>query len=148
MATTASLPRGEHSLESAEGRRLEYLTIAWNAVEAIVAVTAGVVAGSTALVGFGVDSVIESASGSVLLWRLQDSDDHAQREALALRLVGLTFLILGAWVGFESVQSLLAREAPSVSYVGIGVAALSLLPWIASTAAACSARCRRSTPVC
>ena len=121
------------SPELAEGRRLEYMTIAWNAVEAIVSITAGVLAGSTALVGFGADSVIESGSGAVLLWRLQDSDEHEGKEARALRLVGVTFLILGAWVAYESVESLLNREAPSVSYVGIGVAALSLLvmPWLA-----------------
>jgi len=121
------------SNELREGRRLEYLTIAWNAVEAVVSIAAGVVAGSTALIGFGVDSVIESGSGAVLLWRLQESDDHAAREARALRLVGLTFLVLAAWVGYESVTSLWSREAPSASYVGIAVAALSLLvmPWLA-----------------
>ena len=116
-----------------EGRQLEYLTIGWNAVEALVSIGAGVAAGSTALIGFGVDSVIESGSGAVLLWRLQESDDHAQRERLALRLVGITFLVLAAWVGYESTTSLMAREAPSASYVGIVVAALSLIvmPWLA-----------------
>jgi divalent metal cation (Fe/Co/Zn/Cd) transporter len=133
MSTATSMPERDRSRELAEGRRLEYLTIAWNAVEAIVSVAAGIFAGSTALVGFGVDSVIESGSGAVLLWRLQDSEDHARREALALRLVGLTFLMLGAWVAYEAVGSLLNQEAPSVSYVGIGVAVLSLLvmPWLA-----------------
>ena len=116
-----------------EGRRLEYLTIAWNAIEALVSIAAGVLAGSTALIGFGVDSVIESGSGAVLLWRLQESDDHHQREAQALRLVGITFLVLAAWVGYESTTSLMAREAPSASYVGITIAALSLvvMPWLA-----------------
>jgi divalent metal cation (Fe/Co/Zn/Cd) transporter len=116
-----------------EGRRLQYLTIAWNVVEAVVSVTAGIVAGSTALVGFGIDSVIESGSGAVLLWRLQESGDDENREARALRLVGVTFLVLAAWVGYESVTSLWSREAPSASYVGIAVAALSLvvMPWLA-----------------
>ena len=133
------MPGATSTLESArtrglaEGRRLEYLTIAWNAVEAIVSVTAGVLAGSTALVGFGVDSVIESGSGAVLLWRLQDSASHSRREAPALRLVGVTFLVLAAWVSYESLESLVGREAPSVSYVGIAVAMLSLIvmPWLA-----------------
>ena len=112
---------------------MEYLTIAWNVVEAVVSITAGLFAGSTALVGFGVDSVIESASGGVLLWRLQESHDHEKREARALRWVGFTFLALAAWVSLDAVGSLVQREAPSVSYVGIGVAALSLvvMPWLA-----------------
>lgn len=116
-----------------KGRRLEYLTITWNAIEAVVSIAAGLLSGSTALVGFGVDSVIESGSGAVLLWRLQDSSDEERRETLALRLVGVTFLVLGAWVAYESVEALVLGEAPSVSYVGIGVAAVSLLvmPWLA-----------------
>jgi len=121
------------SEELREGRRLEYLTIAWNAVEAVVSVAAGMAAGSIALIGFGVDSVIESGSGAVLLWRLQESGDGAAREAQALRLVGITFLVLAAWVGYESATSLWSGEAPSASYVGIAVAALSLvvMPWLA-----------------
>jgi len=121
------------TLKLREGRRLEYLTIAWNAVEALVSIVAGVFAGSTALIGFGVDSVIESGSGAVLLWRLQDSEDHNEREAQALRLVGVTFLVLATWVGYESATSLVAREVPSASYVGIAIAALSLvvMPWLA-----------------
>jgi divalent metal cation (Fe/Co/Zn/Cd) transporter len=116
-----------------EGRRLEYLTIGWNVVEAVVSIGAGLVAGSTALIGFGLDSVIESGSGSVLLWRLQDSETHADREAHALRLVGLTFIALAAWVGYEAAESLWARAVPTVSYVGIAIASLSLIvmPWLA-----------------
>lgn len=114
------------------GRRLEYLTLAWNSVEAIVSITAGVAAGSTALIGFGMDAVVESASGGILLWRLQDGGSTT-RERRALQLVGVTFLVLASWVGLEALRSLLAREAPSASYVGIAVAALSLLvmPWLA-----------------
>lgn len=116
-----------------EGRRLEYLTVGWNVVEATVSVWAGVVAGSTALIGFGVDSVIEVSSGVALLWRLQEREAHADREALALRLVGVSFLLLAAWVGYESVESLVRREAPSASWGGIVIAVLSLIvmPWLA-----------------
>jgi divalent metal cation (Fe/Co/Zn/Cd) transporter len=116
-----------------EGRRLEYFTIAWNSLEAVVSVWAGVLAGSTALVGFGIDSVIESSSGAVLLWRLRDGGDHMARERLALKLVGVSFLALAAWVAYESATSLLGREATEVSYPGIAIAALSLLvmPWLA-----------------
>ncbi len=109
------------------GRRLEYLTLAWNIVEAAVAVGSGVLAGSTALVGFGVDSFIESSSGAILLWRLRDGAHGEAREAAALRMVGLSFLILAAWVGWDALNSLLYRESPEESLVGIGLAALSLV---------------------
>jgi divalent metal cation (Fe/Co/Zn/Cd) transporter len=123
-----------HATDLDEGRRLEYLTIGWNVVEAAVSVWAGLVAGSTALVGFGVDSAIESSSGAVLLWRLQDADDHAARERTALRLVGLSFFALAAWIAYESAESLLRGEATAISYPGIVIAALSLvvMPWLAS----------------
>ena len=116
-----------------EGRQLEYVTIGWNVIECAVSIWAGLVAGSTALIGFGVDSAIESISGVILLWRLQDGKDHAQRERLALRVVGVSFLLLAAWVGYESVEALWLQEPPSVSYPGIVIAALSLIlmPWLA-----------------
>jgi len=110
-----------------QGRRLEYFTLGWNLVEALVAIGSGVVAGSTALVGFGVDSLIESTSGAVLLWRLLGKGGGEEREGRALRLVGISFLLLAAWVGWEGASTLLGREAPGESFVGIVLAALSLL---------------------
>lgn len=112
------------------GRRLEYITIIWNSLEGIIAVTAGIVAGSIALVGFGVDSVIEVSSGAIILWRLV-SGEH--REQLALKLVGVSFLALAAYVAFDAVKSLWLYEPPEASYVGIAIAALSLfvMPWLA-----------------
>ena len=89
------------------GRNLEYLTIGWNSLEAVAAIVAGVVAGSIALVGFGVDSVIEVSSGAIILWRLF-AGDH--REKLALKLVGISLLALAAYVGFDAVKSLIFRE--------------------------------------
>ncbi len=109
------------------GRALEYLTIGWNAVEAVAAIGAGAWAGSIALVGFGVDSVIESSSGAILLWRLREGEDGEKRERVALRLVGISFLLLAAYVAFDAVKSLFMREPPEASYVGIAIAALSLL---------------------
>jgi divalent metal cation (Fe/Co/Zn/Cd) transporter len=106
------------------GRRLEYLTIGWNSLEAVIAVGAGLFAGSVALVGFGFDSVIEVSSGAILLWRLSGSDE---RETLALRLVGLSFLALAAYVAFDAAKSLWFRESPEESYTGIALAALSLI---------------------
>jgi divalent metal cation (Fe/Co/Zn/Cd) transporter len=118
---------GAFSADLRHGRRLEYLTIGWNALEAFVSILAGYLAGSTALIGFGVDSSIESISGGVLLWRLRDHQEHAARERTALRLVGITFLLLAAYVAFEAIQSLVARETPDPSMPGIGIAVLSLI---------------------
>jgi divalent metal cation (Fe/Co/Zn/Cd) transporter len=117
----------------ARGRRLEYFGLGWNVVEGVVSVGAGLFAGSTALVGFGVDSFIESASGGILLWRLQDHAHHARREERALRLVGASFFLLAAYVAFEAARSLVLREPPDASWPGIVIAALSLavMPWLA-----------------
>ena len=106
------------------GRQLEYITIGWNSLEGIIAVGAGLVAGSIALVGFGFDSVIEVSSGAIILWRLA-SGEH--REQLALRLVGISFIALAAYVAFDAGKSLIYRELPESSYVGIAIAALSLV---------------------
>ena len=115
------------------GRRLEYLTIAWNGVEGVVSIVAGMFAGSTALIGFGVDSAIESTSGAALLWRLNDEQTGEAREEIALKLVGASFLLLALWICFDAIVGLRNQEAPDVSVVGIVVAALSLIvmPWLA-----------------
>jgi len=106
------------------GRTLEYFTIGWNSLEAVVAISFGIVAGSVALFGFGVDSVIESSSGAIVLWRLFAGEE---RERLALRLVGISLLILAAYVAFDAVKSLILQERPDESYVGIALAAVSLV---------------------
>ena len=108
------------------GRLLEYLTIGWNLLEALIAIGAGWIAGSTALVGFGFDSLVESSSGAALLWRLHSDEDSERREALALKLVGSSFLLLAVYVCFDAVRSLINREPPDASYLGIALAALSL----------------------
>lgn len=112
------------------GRKLEYFTIAWNAVEGVVAVGAGAIAGSISLVGFGIDSFIEVTSGSILLWRMSvDADEHrrAANEKRALRFVGVCFLLLAAYVAFESVADLWLRRAPEHSIPGIILACVSLV---------------------
>ena len=112
-----------------KGRSLEYITVGWNCLEAIIAIAAGLLAGSVALVGFGFDSVIESLSGVALLWRLhRDSEEKREHsEALALKLVGWSFLILAAYVAFDAGKSLWYREEPQASPVGIAIAALSIV---------------------
>lgn len=109
------------------GRKLEYLTIGWNLLEGVIAVGAGVVAGSTALVGFGFDSFIESLSGGALLWRLRSDEEAERSERIALKLVGASFLILAAYVAFDAGKSLITREPPEASYVGIALSVLSLV---------------------
>ena len=117
------------------GRLLEYFTIFWNSLEAILSITAGAFAGSIALVGFGFDSLIEVSSGAALLWRLHlDAPERRERaEHTALRLIGISFLLLAAYVAFDAAKSLIQREPPKSSYVGIAVAALSLvvMPYLA-----------------
>ncbi len=112
------------------GLRLEYLTVAWNCAEAVIAVVSGLIAGSIALVGFGLDSVIEVSSGAVLLWRLHADRHAARREAAERRarmLVGASFLALAVYVAGESLKTLWLREAPQRSLVGIALAAVSLV---------------------
>jgi divalent metal cation (Fe/Co/Zn/Cd) transporter len=112
------------------GRRLEYITLAWNSAEGIAALVAGFLAGSIALVGFGLDSVIEISSGAVLLWRLRAEGDAERRERAehrAQRLVGICFLALAAYVACDSVKGLVRHEAPAESVFGIGVAIAALI---------------------
>src|ERR1700730_7827453 len=112
------------------GQRLEYFTIAWNALEGLVAVVAGAIAGSISLVGFGIDSFIEVTSGSVLLWRMSvDAEVHCRElnERRALRIVGVCFLLLAAYIAYESALDLWSRRAPEHSIPGIILACVSLI---------------------
>jgi cation diffusion facilitator family transporter len=115
------------------GVRLEYFTVGWNVLEAIVAIGAGVLASSIALVGFGLDSIIETLSGLVLLWRLRkevrggDAEESERAEKIALIVVGITFFLLAFYVAYESGKKLLFQEAPEESIVGIVLAVISLI---------------------
>lgn len=100
-------------------------TITYNVVEAVVAISAGTIADSSALVGFGLDSTVEVASALAVAWQFSRTD-HQAREATALRLVGLSFLALAAYVSFESIRALLGAAEADHSPVGIALAALSL----------------------
>lgn len=113
-----------------QGRRLEYFTVIWNAVEGLVAVVAGAVAGSISLVGFGVDSFIEVTSGAVLLWRMSvDANvfDRERNEKRALKAVGICFLGLAAYIAYESATDLWFKRAPEHSIPGIILACVSLV---------------------
>jgi cation diffusion facilitator family transporter len=123
------------------GIRLEWFTIAWNVLEAGIAIVAGAMASSTALVAFGVDSLIEITSAIALLWRLLRADpdasdaEHGQAERRALYVVAGTFFALAAYTAWESIRALIHRESPDASVVGLALSALSLviMPMLAFT---------------
>ena len=111
------------------GRRAQLLagaSVTYNAVEAVVAVTAGAAASSVALVGFGLDSLVEMSSGLVILWQFRHPMPES-RERQALRLIGVSFFALAAYVTVESARSLLGGSAAQTSVVGITLALASLL---------------------
>jgi divalent metal cation (Fe/Co/Zn/Cd) transporter len=107
------------------GRRLAWLTIGWNVVEGIIAVGAGIAAGSLALVGFGLDSFIEVFAGGVVLWQLREVAE--ERERRALRLIGLSFFVLAGYVVVEGVRDLITGAEAGESTVGIVLAGVSLV---------------------
>jgi divalent metal cation (Fe/Co/Zn/Cd) transporter len=123
----------------ARALRLEYLTVGWNVAEGVIAIAAAMASGSVALLGFGIDSFVESASGSVLIWRLHaerraaDEERIEQVERRARRLVAASLALLAAYVAWDSITSLIAGERPEPSAVGIALAAVSLVVmwWLA-----------------
>ena len=116
--------------EVRRGRRLEYFTIAWNSLEGLIGIGAGMIAGSISLVGFGIDSLIEVTSGATLLWRMSVDADAARRERnerLSLRIVGACFLGLALYVAIEAVLDLGRKATPERSDPGIALAVVSLI---------------------
>jgi divalent metal cation (Fe/Co/Zn/Cd) transporter len=110
---------------------LAYFTVAWNVVEGVVAIWAAIEARSDALLGFGLDSAVESISAAVVIWRLRVERRDAERadevERRALRLIGVTFFVLAAYVTYESVTTFVSQERPDASTVGIVITSLSLI---------------------
>ena len=123
----------------ARGLHLAYLTVGWNLVEGFVAVGAALAAGSVALLGFGIDSFVETASGLIIIWRLmaeRRAIDHERIETIerrAQRLVAASLVGLAAYITVDAVTTLVGGERPEPSPVGVGVAALSLgvMWWLA-----------------
>ncbi len=119
--------------------RLEWLTIGWNVVEGAVAIAAAMLAGSVALLGFGIDSFVECASGVVLVWRLlaerrgMGEEEIERLDHRARRLVGASLFLLAAYIAVDATLALWRQERPSASFVGIGLTALSILvmQWLA-----------------
>jgi cation diffusion facilitator family transporter len=129
----SSLAPANRQLLHARAVRLEWLTVSWNVIEAVVAVGAGIIAGSVALIGFGVDSGIEVISAMGLLWRLRragpDADvaEESAAEKRALYVVAVTFFLLAAYIGYEAIRALLDRDGPLTSPVGVVLSILALV---------------------
>ncbi len=109
-------------------RALAWFTIGYNLLEGVLSIAAGVAAGSVALIGFGLDSFVETLSAGIMVWRLrrtEESEEENRRERRALRLIGWTFYLFAAYVLFESGEKLYFREAPEPSIFGMIIAAVS-----------------------
>ena len=113
--------------------RLEWLTTGWNLLEAIIALGAGLLSGSVALIAFGFDSLIEVLSAVALLWRLLSTRptataaEQSRAERRALYLVAITFFLLAAYIAIDATQGLIARSAPETSPIGLGLSVASLI---------------------
>lgn len=120
-----SATSGDKERLQRRARILAGVSVTYNLVEAVIAVTAGLIAGSVALVGFGLDSVVEVSSGLIIMWQFRHALPES-REQQALRLMAWSFFALAAYVGFESTRALLVGHDPEASPVGITLAAVSL----------------------
>jgi divalent metal cation (Fe/Co/Zn/Cd) transporter len=127
-----ALPEEEMSRLRRRGFWLEYASMAWMTVEAAVAIVSGIIAASIALMGFGLDSVIEFFAAAVVVWQLRGTASE-ERETQALRLIGGTFFALAAYLTIESITDLVSQHRPEQSTAGIAVtgAALVIMPLLA-----------------
>ena len=127
VAATSTANRGQYVRR---GQRLEYFTIAYNSLEGAASIIAGLLAGSVSVLGFGLDSMIEVASGAALLWRLHhdmDTSRREQAERTALRTVGACFVALALYIAYESSSSLIRHVPPERSIAGIVIASASVI---------------------
>lgn len=109
--------RNDKEVLRKKGLKLAWFIVGWDVIEGIVAVTAGIIAGSIALIGFGIDSAIEVFAALVVIWQLREASDG--RYKTALRLIAITFFVLAAYVGFESISDLITQDRPDPSIIGI-----------------------------
>lgn len=135
-------PSGDHPSRVQllqNGRRLEYLTVGWNVVEGVVSVVAAVSAGSVALLGFGIDSFVETTSGLIILWRLgaerhaRDHEAIERLDRLASKLVALSLFLLAVYIAYDAVVALVGNQRPQPTIPGIVITAISLvvMRWLA-----------------
>lgn len=122
LRPVASISRERYERLAHRVRLLSWLSLGWMTIEGAVAITAGIVASSIALVGFGLDSVIEGVASVIIIWRFTGHRVFSHTaEQRAQKLVAVQFFLLAPYVGFESVKALLGGEHPDVSWVGIGL---------------------------
>ena len=130
-AVAPSAPRlseEEHRRLAGRAKLLSWLSLGWMSVEGGVAILAGILAGSVALIGFGIDSVIEGLASGIIIWRFTGNrilSNAAERKAQ--KLVAIQFFILAPYVGFEAIKALVTGEHSDVSWLGIGLSASSLV---------------------
>src|SRR3954451_6592989 len=124
---TLAPPAADRSRWIRRARQLAWIGLGWHVVEAAVAVGAGVVASSIALVGFGADSLIEAAAGVVVLWLMSGgrSASHSA-ERRAQQLIAASFALLAAYIGVEAVRDLFGGPHPDASWVGVGLSVVTL----------------------
>jgi divalent metal cation (Fe/Co/Zn/Cd) transporter len=122
-----SLPTADTARLRRRGFRLEYATLAWMVAEAAVAITAGLIAASIALLGFGLDSVIELLSATIVIWQLRGEITGQDRETRAVRLIGATFFALAAYLTIDSIRDLATQARPGQSIPGLAVTAAALI---------------------
>ena len=123
--TSDRRPDGELARLRRRGFGLEYASLVWMTVEAAVAIISGIIAASIALVGFGVDSVIEFFAAAVVIWQLRGGGE--ERETRAVHLIGITFFVLAAYLAAESIRDLIGHARPEHSIPGLAVTAAALL---------------------
>jgi len=126
--SSSRLSGDEHRRLVGRVKLLSWLSLGWMSVEGGVAILAGILAGSVALIGFGIDSVIEGLASGIIIWRFTGNrvfSDEAEQKAQ--KLVAIQFFILAPYVGFESVKALITGGHPDVSWLGIGLSASSLV---------------------
>jgi len=134
LAPAGSRPDGAQRLRlAARARRLSWLSLAYMTAEGAVAISAGIVAGSVALVGFGIDSAIEGFASAIIVWRFTGHRVFSEAaERRARMLVAIQFLLLAPYIAYESVAALASGTRPDASWVGVGLAASSMvvMPWL------------------
>ena len=133
LSASAQLTRPQVEKLAARVRLLSWFSLGWMTIEGAVAIGSGVVAGSIALIGFGLDSVIEGLASVIIIWRFTGARTFSERaETRAQKLVAIQFFLLAPYVAFESVRALVGGERPEESLVGIALAAGSvvIMPWL------------------
>ena len=139
LAAKSSAAATERIAHLKRGLRLEYFTVGWNVVEAVVSVAAAIAASSVALLGFGIDSLVETMSGLILIWRLRAERQAREQKEIerldrrAHELVGLSFFLLAAYIFFDAGKTLIMRGRPEPTVVGMVITSLSLVVmwWLA-----------------